>query len=319
MIGRVNAPTSPIDALTEPAPSSRRATLRWAFLVIVVAFAAWAIVKERHELGRAWHQVTPFPVGTALVLSVVGAVVGFPQWRELLAGLGSKVPIRPAIRVYFLGQLGKYIPGGVWNIVAQASLARELKVPRARSGSAGLLAIVVALPVLAAVSAVTLSISGRQVLGAYWWTLLIVVPLLAFLHPDVLVKLAAFAARVTHRDIPLERIPGRRIVRSALWTALGQLASGLGLMFLVKMFTGSYPSPLVTIGVFSLGLLAGMLVVLAPAGAGAREAVIVLGLSPYLDRDAALLVALLARVLSILADGILAGLSVLIAQQKVRR
>lgn len=292
-----------------PAPSkaSRSTVIRVVFLLAVVAFAAYAIVKERHSLAQAWEKVQLLPVLVALVLSIAGAFCGFPQWKVLLAGLGSEIPFGPASRVFFIGQLGKYIPGGVWNIVAQATMAKELKVPRARTGAAGLLAIVVALPVVAAIAAVTLAIAGRQVLGAYWWALLLVVPLLAFLQPDVLVRLAAFAARVIHRKIPLERVPGRSIARATVWTAIGQVLSGLSLMLLVAMFTGSYPSPLLLIGIFSLGLLAGMVVVFAPAGAGPREAVIVLGLSPYMDHGAALLVALLARILSIVADGALAG------------
>jgi glycosyltransferase 2 family protein len=67
--------------------------------------------------------------------------------------------------------------------------------------------------------------------------------------------------------------------------------------------------------VFSLSLLAGMLVVFAPAGAGAREAVLVLGLSPYMAAGAPLLVALIARVLAIGADALLAGAAVVIARR----
>ncbi|WP_255498450.1 lysylphosphatidylglycerol synthase domain-containing protein [Nakamurella sp. PAMC28650] len=294
---------------------SRSTVIRVVFLLAVVAFAAWAIVKERHSLAQAWDKVELLPVLVALLLSIVGAFSGFPQWRVLLAGLGSDIRMRPASKIFFIGQLGKYIPGGVWNIVAQATMARELKVPRARTGAAGLLAIVVALPVVGAMAAVTLAISGREVLGAYWWTLLLVVPLLAFLQPDVLVRLAAFAARITRRSIPLERVPGRNIAEATAWTAFGQIISGLSLMFLVAMFTGSYPSPLLCIGIYSLGLLAGMLVVLAPAGAGAREAVIALGLSPYMEHGAALLVALLARVLTIGADATLAGAAALVGQR----
>lgn len=297
----------PDDQLPARRGRSRSTLIRVGFLLVVAAFAAYAVVKERHSLGQAWEKVQLLPVLVALVLTTAGTFAGFPQWRVLLAGLGSDIPARPAAKIFFIGQLGKYIPGGVWNIVAQATMARELKVPRARSGAAGLLTIVVALPVVGAMAAVTLAISGRQVLGTYWWVLLLMVPLLAFLQPDVLVRLGALAARITRRTIPLERVPGRSIAVATVWIAIGQIISGLSLMFLVAMFTGHYPSPLLCIGIFSLGLLAGMLVVFAPAGAGAREAVLVLGLSPYMDAGAPLLVALLARVLSIIGDAALAG------------
>ena len=32
----------------------------------------------------------------------------------LLAGFGSRPPLRGASQVFFVGQLGKYLPGSVW-------------------------------------------------------------------------------------------------------------------------------------------------------------------------------------------------------------
>lgn len=46
---------------------------------------------------------------------------------------------------------------------------------------------------------------------------------------------------------------------------------------------------------------------IAPAGAGAREAVLVLALGSVLDRPEALVLALVSRLLMVVADAILAG------------
>jgi uncharacterized membrane protein YbhN (UPF0104 family) len=51
-----------------------------------------------------------------------------------------------------------------------------------------------------------------------------------------------------------------------------------------------------------------------PAGAGIREAVLVLGLAPYLPAGGALVVALLSRVVATIVDVSLAGLGVLMAR-----
>ena len=52
-------------------------------------------------------------------------------WRALLADLGSPLPVRVAMRVLFLGQLAKYLPGStVWAVVAQTELAHDYDVPR---------------------------------------------------------------------------------------------------------------------------------------------------------------------------------------------
>ncbi len=43
----------------------------------------------------------------------------------LLNDLGSPLPPAGSLRVFFLGQLGKYVPGSVWPAVAQMELGRD--------------------------------------------------------------------------------------------------------------------------------------------------------------------------------------------------
>ena len=43
-------------------------------------------------------------------------------WQVLLAGLGSPLRTTTAGRIFFIGQLGKYIPGSVWPILTQMEL-----------------------------------------------------------------------------------------------------------------------------------------------------------------------------------------------------
>ena len=73
----------------------------------------------------------------ALVLA--GIYATFRSWRAVLADLGGGLPQAPAMRVFYLGQLGKYLPGTVWPAVTQMRLGRDYRVrrePRARpSGS----------------------------------------------------------------------------------------------------------------------------------------------------------------------------------------
>ncbi|MDQ2846960.1 MAG: lysylphosphatidylglycerol synthase domain-containing protein [Actinomycetota bacterium] len=283
--------------------------LRIVFVAVVIAALVWAVVKQWGALTAAASTLALWPALGSFLLILAGVWCGYPTWRELLAGLGSHVAFLPGQRVFALGQLGKYIPGGIWNILAQSSLAKELNVPRARSGAAGLLALIISLPVIAAMSAVSLALSGRSLLGHFWWAPLIALPLLVFLHPSVLHWLIALAGRITRRTLPLERIPGRCLVKVAAWTVLGMVLSGLHLMILVAMVARHLPSPLLTIGVYTLAWLAGLIVVFAPAGAGVREAVIVFGLSPYLNPGSALLVALLSRALGLVADVLLAAVS----------
>ncbi len=78
-----------------------------------------------------------------MVLALDRTVLGFGNifaammaWRSLLADLDSTLPMPVAMRIFFLGQLGKYLPGSVWTVVAQADLGRDHSIPPRRTVAA---------------------------------------------------------------------------------------------------------------------------------------------------------------------------------------
>jgi len=46
----------------------------------------------------------------SFLLGLVGAGAVCPMWRAVLDGLGVRMPWAVTARVYFVSQLGKYIP-----------------------------------------------------------------------------------------------------------------------------------------------------------------------------------------------------------------
>lgn len=291
-------------------PARRRGRaqlLRAAFLALVLAFALYYLWSRRHQVALAWHHVSLLPVVGAFVASALAAWSGVPAWRDLLTGLGSRLRWRDAQRVFLMGQLGKYIPGGVWTVLAQATMAKELHVPRSRSGTAGLMAILLAVVTASGLGAVCLAIAGHQVIGRYGWLLLLALPLLALLHPDVLVWSGALVSRVTRRNLPLERIPERTLLAAAGWLLAGQSCNGVAFYLLVDSIAGSSTNPLLPIGLFGLASAAGIVVIFLPAGVGAREVILAFGLSTVTDPGSAALIVLMSRVVLTIVDVALAA------------
>ena len=74
----------------------------------------------------------------ALLLVWLGLTATGLLWLRLMPSLGAPLPLVDGSAIFFVGQLGKYIPGSVWSIGAQADLARRHAVPAAGHGRAGL-------------------------------------------------------------------------------------------------------------------------------------------------------------------------------------
>src|ERR1700722_20036880 len=88
--------------------------LKWAVVVVAVGVFAYEIAKEWHDVHHALGQIGFLASFEALLVLLVMQVATLLQWRSLLAGLGSPIPATTAGRIFFIGQLGKYIPGSVW-------------------------------------------------------------------------------------------------------------------------------------------------------------------------------------------------------------
>jgi uncharacterized membrane protein YbhN (UPF0104 family) len=240
----------------------------------------------------------------SLAAVLVGLLASAMVWRALLADLGTELPLKPALHVFFLGQLGKYVPGSVFAIAAQMELGRSQGAPRSRVGTASLLFMGVLVAAGLLTAAVALPLTSPAALRDYAWVLLLLPLGLAVLHPPVLTRLVGVLLGVLRRE-PLERALSRRGVGEALgWAVAMWLAYGVHLWLLVRPqdTEGRADLLLLSLGAYALAWTAGFLFVVAPAGAGVRELALIAALAPVLDEPAALAVAVLSRVLMTLGD-----------------
>ena len=213
--------------------------------------------------------------------------------------------------VYFAAQLGKYVPGSVWPAVIQARLGKRSNV-----GATTMLAsYAIWMGVLCAVGAVSgaLVLTDPGVELSAWVVLAAVAVALAalplFLHDRGLPALVTWAVRRSGRQIEGLRIR-RDAGRLALLLSAGTwLAFGVHAWVLARPLGAGPDDLLLVIGAFALAFVAGVVIVPLPAGAGVREAILVLTLGVAIGRPGAITVALLSRLIMILAEFALAALT----------
>src|SRR5215831_4418649 len=120
-------------------------SFRWGFVAATVALGSYAIAAQWGQVSRSIDRMGLLTVALALGSVLLALLMSMQAWRALLAGLGSPLPAPGAARILFLGQLGKYLPGSVWPVLAQMELGTTHRVPRHRSASASVLFMLVAL------------------------------------------------------------------------------------------------------------------------------------------------------------------------------
>lgn len=288
-------------------------TLRIGFLVLVlvaVGFALWSNWEEvQGDLGR----LGPTTLLGATLLALLSPFFTVLGWRVLLADLGSRLHIAPASGVFFVGQLGKYLPGSVWSVVAQTEMASKLGVPRSRSAVVGLLCI--------ALSALTGMIAGLPALPVLltrgdavipWWSLvLIIVVLGVLLWPPVLNFGIRTMLRLLRRE-PLEHdLSHAAVGLSSLWFTSSWLVGGLSVWVMARNVAPDDADVsrllLVAVSGYLLAAGIGMFSIVVPAGVGVRDGVMVLLLTTQMPLSAATAVVVVARFLTVVADVIWAA------------
>ena len=285
-----------------------RGLARSRLLRVVVGLAAvvalvLTLSRQWHELAPRVHQLSALSLAGAEV-AVLGAVVAtMLSWRALLHDLGSELPLLPAMRIFFLGQLGKYLPGSVWAVVAQVELGADLGIPRRRSATAAAMNLLLSLLVGSLVAGSLLA----PVLLPVWtapfvWAVAAAVVTVS-VRPRLVGWLVDRLLRLFRRP-PLEQgFTARGLLRAELWALVSWLLFGLQL-WLVARELGSAGALLVlrSVGAFAAAWVIGFLVIPAPAGAGVREVVLAVALSGSLSTAGATLAALVSRVLLTVGD-----------------
>lgn len=287
------------------------------FAAVLVGALVFALVDQGDVVRRDLASLSTGTVLGAFSALLVGLLLSMLSWRAVLAELGSPLPVPVASRIFFVGQIGKYLPGSVWPLLTQAQMGTSAGVPRSRMLTGGLVSL--------GLSTATGLLTGLLVAGtllsqqgrAYLVGLGLVLPVaLAGLHPAVLNRLLATGLRLMRRPALERELSARGIARAAslllgCWCAFGVqawlLADALG--------AGGVRALPLAIGAFALASTLGLLFVVAPAGAGVREAVLVLGLAPVLSPGSATAVALVSRFLATVADATVAGAAVVAARR----
>jgi uncharacterized membrane protein YbhN (UPF0104 family) len=308
---------------TPVASPQRSGWLRWlrrGLIVVLVAFAAWALGRNWSAVAQALHEVPAWAVVLAVLAGYAAMGTALFVWRSLMADLGQHLSVGQAARIFYPSQLGKYVPGSVWSIATQIELSREHNIPKRTNVTTGVLAIAISITSGLCVAAAMLALTGAAALRHYWWILLVIPLFLAALHPRVLGPALNLTLRLIRRE-PLPRTP--------TWAGLGRVA---GFQVLVWVFMGlqawvllvGFGAPAlralpVAIGGYALAYALGQLAVGLPAGAGVRDAALTLALATVASTGTALVVALLSRVILTVVDLTMAGLQLLLLRRAARR
>lgn len=284
----------------------------YLFIILAGGAAVYAISTHRDELTEVLGQLGPLAVAASMLFGMLGTGVSFLIWRQMLLGLGVDPPRSSSFHVFFVSQLGKYLPGSVWPVVAQMEFGKKTGIARRTMLAANALTLALSLALGLIIGAALLPLTSPSALRKFGWFFLVLPLLLTLLHPRTIPGLLDWLFKRIGRLPMGQRLPWSTTLRAAGWALLSWVLFGLHLYALTSGLGVAGPRVLAaTIGGFALAASVGILVVPAPAGAGVRDVVLIATLGVSMTSAQALAVGLASRGLLIVVDLLMAALAVL--------
>jgi uncharacterized membrane protein YbhN (UPF0104 family) len=244
--------------------------------VVLATVLVWFPVRL---LAVRWHDVQWRASDLRLRWDVIALSCGIvlfayalliQAWRTVVRGWGSRLDYRDAARIWTISNLGRYVPGKVWQLGTMAVMARQHGVSGLVAAGSALVVTVVNLVAGLVVAAVT----GADVFGLSPWAVGAVGVLAAgtLLGPSVLPRVIQLVARATGREVVAPQLPMRAVVVAALSSVAAWVLYGLAFRELAAGVLGSAPGALsLYVAVFTSSYLLGFLALFAPGGVGVRE------------------------------------------------
>jgi glycosyltransferase 2 family protein len=257
----------------------RRAVALSALVGAVIGLTCVGFVVQR--MTSQWNEVRDEVADASIgwiALAVALAAAGMTWiagcWRRALALSGPPPDLRPTIAWYYAGEIGKYVPGGLWPVLGRGELARRGGVPRGRAYPSVALSLVALYLAALGVATVLVPLDlAKQAESPAALALLLLLPLgLGALHPAVLTRARSLLVRFTGRGADVVVPPWRATVGLVATYVPAWLLIGAATWCTARALVPD--PPVLRIGIATtLSWTAGFVAVPVPAGAGVREAV----------------------------------------------
>jgi hypothetical protein len=276
--------------MTAPATRGRR----WirVIQVALVAVVVWYIWRA---LSDQWGSVRTSLATIDLrwswliasgVLVLIAHAVLVATWAAMLGTWGSRLPFWTAARIWSVSNLGKYVPGKVWQIGTMGVMALDAGVsPVAAAGSAILntavnITVGLAIAVIAGWRHLGALTGGNAFVGV--GLLVMMVAGLASL-PMIIPRLAPRLERMTGRPLGVVTIPPRAFAYAVAGNVVAWTLYGVAFQWMVNaVFVDAPGTTLDYVTAFAASYVAGYLALVLPAGVGVREAVVMEALKSFM-------------------------------------
>lgn len=248
---------------------------QWAFAVLVIWYASRSLTGQWSEVGTRLRDAHPDwrLVAAASGLMLLSYVILIEGWRLVIGAWSARLARADAAAIWLASNLGKYVPGKIWSVLAMGLLARARGAsPVAATGSSLLMQVASIVTGLALAAALGPSFSHK---GA-WVVVVAIAGVITLVFAQRLFpRLATIASKLSGRDLAVSSVPARAVWIAAICTLLAWVTSGYAFQLIARSIGYGDGPTSAYVATYAASYVAGFLALFAPGGIGVREGALV--------------------------------------------
>lgn len=282
--------------------------LKWVWIVVVLLVAGWYFYRHYQEISQYLGTISITRLVLCFLLLLAGKLAISDISRLSLKKINYSMPYTEALTITTVTQLGKYLPGGIWHFAGKFGVYRVKGISTKNTAQAMVMENLWLLSSAGVVGVVALLASSKEIACQY----------LKYLCAPAIANAVAFVIPVLwitgllvfeYLFIDKQKVNLGNFVLALAEMVFIWVVFGLS-FWLVFPPNGGYF--LQVMGAFSLSWLAGYVAFFAPGGIGIREMLLAVLLGAFFKSTEVTIYAAIHRLLWVLAEVFLGGLSALL-------
>jgi uncharacterized membrane protein/uncharacterized membrane protein YbhN (UPF0104 family) len=274
-------------------------------LTLLALFFIFKIIySQLPSLNIDFHTLNFFLLGYGILCFIIFYFLRSFIWYRILKNYNYSLSFKESSYLWSLSELKRYIPGTAWSFLGRTVLFQQKGVQK-KDIAKGLIfegELFVIGSTLVSLLALPFYFSKKDMAIEILLVCVIAVLLIIYCCNELFrEKLSGKVKQFTSFLFPFFSAPENLFL---IWiSVIALFFFGLGNYFAINSVVYLTPKLLLElIGVFAFAFLAGYLIVIAPAGFGVREGIIIVSLSKIISTGAAAFSAIFSRLVLIIAE-----------------
>ena len=290
--------------------------LKLLLTAVILFFVGRNVWQNWDQVAAYQWQVQWLPLLVSLVMAQLGFFTFAVCWKMIIGAFGHRLSPLESFRIANLSNLGRYVPGKVWQVFGMLYLAGKKGVASEQTAASFVLWQIFTIPASLLVYMIASQFESRLLVDKFALLgqdsayilggLSLLGCLLLVLYPEPFLKLANGILKRLGRKPAKFKLDKRVALSIFLGYFFGWVFSGLAFWLFLRSVLGTQaPSAIASVGLYNVAYQMGYLALFAPGGIGVREAVMGLLLQAFIG-PLGVAVAVMARIWAVVIDSLAA-------------